>query len=209
MAPDGSTARSSLHDRTLVLNRSWIPVHMTTVRRAIVLVFAGSALAVHPETFETFDFDRWSTCAPAVDARTIRTPQRTIQVPTVILLCKYDRLPSWSVPFSRRNLFRRDQQKCQYCGRRQSIDEVTIDHVLPRSKGGATGWLNCVIACVPCNRKKGGMTLEQAGMKLLAAPRRPEWHAISATAFRGGGARPAHDGATSRSSAHWPTELIP
>ena len=171
---------SALAERTLVLNRSWVPIHLTTVRRALVMLFQNAAMAVEPETYATFDFTQWTRVAPPPGARIVRTPSCSIAVPSVILLSKYDRLPGCSVPFSRRNLARRDHHRCQYCGRRQASDELTIDHVVPRSQGGTTGWTNCVLACIPCNRKKGCRTPELAGMKLLSTPARPDWALVLA-----------------------------
>lgn len=169
-----------LSERTLVLNRSWVPIHLTTVRRALVMLFHQAAVAVEPQSYSTFDFDQWLRWSPPEGYRIVRTPSRFIPAPEVILLSRYDRLPGLSVPFSRRNLGRRDQNSCQYCGRRQSSDQLTIDHVVPRSQGGSTGWSNCVLACIPCNRKKGCRTPDQAGMKLLTRPARPDWSLVLA-----------------------------
>lgn len=173
-------SRSVLGERTLVLNRSWVPIHLTTVRRALVMLFQQSAMAVEPETYATYSFDQWLRVEPPPGGKIVRTPRLAVPVPSVILLSNYDRLPGCNVPFSRRNLSRRDQHRCQYCGHRQTNDLLTIDHVLPRSRGGTTGWTNCVIACIPCNRKKGCRTPEQAGMKLLATPSRPDWALVMA-----------------------------
>ncbi len=167
--------RSVLAERTLVLNRSWVPIHLTTVRRALVMLFQNAAKAVEPESYTTFDFEQWLRSGPRDPGRVVRTPVFEVGAPEVILLSTYDRLPAVSVPFSRRNLSRRDLHRCQYCGRRQSNEQLTIDHVVPRSQGGATDWANCVLACMPCNRKKSCRTPEQAGMKLLSAPERPDW----------------------------------
>ncbi len=177
-APD--RPRSVLAERTLVLNRSWIPIHLTSVRRALVMLFHHAAVAVEPDTYSTYDFEQWLRVEPPPGTRIVRTPNRVIAVPAVILLSNYDRLPGCTVPFSRRNLARRDAHRCQYCGRRQATDQLTIDHIVPRSCGGGTGWTNCVVACIPCNRKKGCRTPEQAGMKLLSTPRRPDWSLVLA-----------------------------
>lgn len=172
--------RSVLAERTLVLNRSWVPIHLTTVRRALVMLFQSAAVAVEPESYATYDFEQWLRAGPRLAHRVVRTPIYEIGAPEVILLSRYDRLPGVSVPFSRRNLTRRDAHRCQYCGRRQANEQLTIDHVVPRSQGGATGWSNCVLACMPCNRKKSCRTPEQAGMKLLSSPARPDWSLVLA-----------------------------
>lgn len=170
---------SVLADRTLVLNRSWSPIHVTSVRRALVMIYHRAALAVCPATYETHDFASWLRIPPEASTRVVRTTRSVIPAPDVILLSKYDRFPSYGIPFSRKNLCRRDQLRCQYCGRRQTAESLTIDHVLPRSQGGATSWSNCVLACASCNRKKGGRTPEQAGMRLLATPGRPDWSLVA------------------------------
>ena len=86
-----------------------------------------------------------------------------LRVPEVIVLAEYDRLPTAAVTFSRRNIFKRDHWTCQYCGAQPGSEELTIDHVLPRSQGGISTWENCVLACVACNKRKADRTPEQAG----------------------------------------------
>lgn len=194
-----SPRASALDGRTLVLNRAWVPIHVTSVRRALVMMFRQAAVAVRPATYETFDFESWSRRGPLAREPVVRTVSRMIPAPEVILLAEFDRLPRRQVPFTRRNLSRRDHLRCQYCGRRPGPEHLTIDHVLPRSQGGSTGWSNCVLACIPCNRKKGGKTPEQAGMRLLASPTRPDWVAAfgqeAAPSGWDGFLRPARNGA--------------
>ena len=168
-----------LAERTLVLNRAWSPVHVTSVRRALVMLYHRAALAVCPATYQTHDFASWIRTSPATPTRVVRTVRTSIPAPDVILLSKYDRIPVLCIPFSRRNLFKRDQSRCQYCGRRQPSESLTIDHVIPRSQGGSTGWSNCVLACAVCNRKKGSRTPDQAGMRLLVRPGRPDWNLVA------------------------------
>lgn len=180
MAASPGQAPSALDRRTLVLNRGWALVHVTSVRRALVLMFHRAALAVRPDNYETFDFEKWVDRAPDSTEFVVRTVSKVIAAPEVILLSSYDRFPRFQVPFTRKNLCRRDGLRCQYCGRRPTIDQLTIDHVVPRTQGGITGWVNCVLACAACNRRKGGRTPEEAGMSLLAKPSRPEWSATIA-----------------------------
>lgn len=173
------TSLSVLDQRTLVLNRWWVPVHLTTVRRALAMMYRRAAAAVRVDTYETFDFRSWTQRGGGSDHRVIRTVRLLVPVPDVIILLNYDRVPSLLVPFSRRNLSRRDRSCCQYCGRREAHEIFTIDHIVPRSLGGKTDWSNCVLACGPCNRRKGGRTPVEAGMKLLSTPRRPDWSVVS------------------------------
>ena len=100
---------------------------------------------------------------------------RVVRVPRVILLLAYDRVPRRQVRFSRFNIYSRDRNTCQYCGEKFLRHELNLDHVIPRSQGGLSRWENVVCSCHACNRKKGGRTPEQAGMRLLYPPRRPEW----------------------------------
>ena len=90
-------------------------------------------------------------------------------------MAAYDRLPSASVSFSRRNIFKRDHYTCQYCGAQPGSEELSIDHVVPRSRGGQSSWENCVPACIPCNKRKADRLTRQAGMKLRKLPQRPTW----------------------------------
>jgi 5-methylcytosine-specific restriction endonuclease McrA len=164
-----------LNTQVLVLNRSFLPVHVTTVRRAFTLLYVGLAKAVD-EQFKTFDFDSWAALSAAVhDEDRIGLVGRTIRVPRVIILQAYDRLPKRHVRFSRLNIYARDRNTCQYCGRAYPKHELNLDHVIPRSQGGTSNWENIVCCCLGCNRIKGGRTPEQAGMKLVARPRRPRW----------------------------------
>ena len=172
-------AISLLDNRALVLNRSWVPVNVTSVRRALELLYREAAVAVHIETYETFDFAGWAARDPSSLGPCIASVRAMIPLPEVILLVSYDRIPRRFVPFSRRNLYRRDRLRCQYCRRVPGVKKLTIDHVVPRSMGGETSWTNCVLACVACNGRKGNQTLEQAGMRLSRSPTRPEWfHAV-------------------------------
>jgi len=96
-------------------------------------------------------------------------------VPRVMLLIAYERVPKRHVRFSRFNIYARDNNTCQYCGKRFSRSELNLDHVLPRSRGGSSTWENVVCSCHTCNRRKGGRTPEEAKMLLMRRPRRPEW----------------------------------
>jgi 5-methylcytosine-specific restriction endonuclease McrA len=169
-----AAAASVLNTKVLVLNRSFLPVHITSVRRAFSLLYQGIACAVN-EQYHTFDFDSWSDLSVSVHDDTIGLVNRVVRVPRVILLVAYDRVPRRQVRFSRFNIYSRDRNSCQYCGGRFARSELNLDHVTPRSQGGLSRWENVVCSCHACNRKKGGRTPEQAGMRLMRPPRRPEW----------------------------------
>jgi 5-methylcytosine-specific restriction endonuclease McrA len=166
---------SALDEPTLVLNRFWTAVNVVPVRRALVLVCRDAARIISPENFETHDFHSWLGLSPEREAATIRLVTRSMRVPEVIVLRHSERPAQAHVAFTRRNLYRRDFNTCQYCGRRPGVEKLSIDHVVPRSQGGITSWTNCVLACLACNLEKGNRTPERAGMKLLRAPQRPRW----------------------------------
>lgn len=165
----------------LVLNKSWTPIAITTVKRSFSLVFQDHALIVHPESYEMHSFESWlvDNSEPATSSRELegwlRTASLVIRIPEVIVLGRYNGVPRRELVFSRRNIYRRDGFACQYCGNRPGLKHLSIDHVLPVSKGGATSWENCVVACVRCNTRKGNRTPEQAAMPLRTRPQKPNW----------------------------------
>jgi 5-methylcytosine-specific restriction endonuclease McrA len=175
-----------LNDPTLVLNRSWVAISTTTVRQAMTLVCRGAARVIHPVTCKAHDFQSWSDLKVAANEPHIRTVHLKIRIPEVIVLTHNDCMPRRTVPFSRRNLYRRDHSRCQYCGKRRSTADLSIDHVLPRSRGGRTTWENCVLSCIPCNVRKGNRPPAEAGMALVKHPARPTWtpYLAIATAHR-------------------------
>ncbi len=172
---------SVLQRPTLVLNRNWQPVNVATVARALVLLWNESARVVDPADYQTFDWNDWSKLLPAGGDVFVQAIRFRIRVPEVITLTEYDRLPTASVTFSRRNIFKRDKFVCQYCGEQPGTDALTIDHVVPRAQGGESRWDNCVLACIDCNHRKADRTPKQAGMKLRREPVRPEWKPLYAT----------------------------
>jgi 5-methylcytosine-specific restriction endonuclease McrA len=159
----------------LVLNSLYQAVQVTGVRRAFRLFYAGRARAVAND-FVSYDFDNWCDLPLRSGERAIHTPTRTIRIPKVIRLVHYDRLPTREVRFTRRNIFHRDRNRCQYCGRVFPQRELNLDHVVPLSKGGKSTWDNVVCACIPCNTRKGDRSPAQVGMALVRRPRRPAGH---------------------------------
>jgi 5-methylcytosine-specific restriction endonuclease McrA len=164
-----------LHRPALVLNRNWQPVNVATVARALVLLWNEAARVVDCEDYQTYSWADWSALRPRAGDAFIQAVRLRLRVPEVIVLADYDRMPEAAVSFSRRNIFKRDHWACQYCLRQPGGDELTIDHVVPRSQGGQSTWDNCVLACMKCNKRKADRTPEQARMKLRKAPIRPQW----------------------------------
>jgi 5-methylcytosine-specific restriction endonuclease McrA len=160
---------------TLVLNRNWQPVHVATVARSLTMLWNETAHVVDPDDFQLYTWSDWAELRPREGEPFIRTVRFCLRVPEVLTLIRHDRPRHNAVTFSRRNLFKRDHTTCQYCGARPGTEELTIDHVVPRSQGGQTTWENCVLACVACNARKANRTPEQAGMRLKRSPVRPSW----------------------------------
>ena len=171
--------RNVLDFPTLVLNRNWQPIHVTTVVRALVLLWNDSAKVVEPQSTGSTPGTTGSGSSPP-DGSLHPLGAAAAAAPEVICLAHFDRLPTTAVTFSRRNVAKRDHHTCQYCGAQPGGEGITIDHVVPRSQGGASSWTNCVAACVACNARKADRTPEQAGMRLRRRPTRPEWRPLYA-----------------------------
>ena len=165
---------------TLVLNRSWQPVGVAPVARALVMVWNDVARVIDPDDFRMMAWADWARLDPPAGSPSIRAARVRLRVPEVVGLIRYDRLPSTAVTFSRRNVAKRDHHTCQYCGAQPGWEAITIDHVVPRSVGGASNWTNCVAACVRCNSRKADRTPDQAGMHLRKPPARPAWRPLYA-----------------------------
>jgi 5-methylcytosine-specific restriction endonuclease McrA len=163
-----------LNASVLVLNRSYMPIHVTSAKRAFSLLYQGLARAIDRH-YQTFDFQSWSELAIEAHDQTIGLVDRVIKVPKVIVLIAFDRMPRRHVRFSRHNIYARDANTCQYCGRQFPRSELNLDHVIPRSLGGTSTWENIVCSCLACNRRKGGRTPQEAGLRLLRPARRPKW----------------------------------
>ena len=175
---------SPLEASVLVLNKMFMAVHVISVRRAFCLLFKDLAEVVSEEDgqFTTYDFASWREVSEYRAANFerrdeddwIRTTTFEVQAPRVIRLLDYDRLPKQTVKFNRRNIFARDGNQCQFCGKKFPTSELSLDHVIPRSQGGDTSWENIVCACVDCNVRKGGRTPKQAHMTLIRKPEKPK-----------------------------------
>jgi 5-methylcytosine-specific restriction endonuclease McrA len=174
-------ASPALDASVLVLNKLYMAVHVISVRRAFCLLFKDLAevVTIDDGYYQSYDFHSWREVSEArarfrgPDDDFIRTVHFEIQVPRIIRLLGYDRLPRQRVKFNRRNIFARDGNRCQYCGKRFPTCDLSLDHVVPRSKGGQATWDNIVCACLKCNVRKGGRTPREAGMTLIREPVQP------------------------------------
>lgn len=170
---------SYLNQHVLVLNRLWQAVNICTVRRALTLLFEGHAQVVFGDVdgaYQTFNFPQWQDFSlQEPHPESIHTISFRIRVPRVILLGVFDRLPKKEVKFTRHNIFERDGNTCQYCGKVFERKDLNLDHVIPRDRGGPTTWENIVCSCIPCNTHKANRTPYEAGMHLIRKPKRPKW----------------------------------
>jgi 5-methylcytosine-specific restriction endonuclease McrA len=147
-------------EQTLVLNASYEPLRLVPWQKASTLLFQGKVEVI------------------AVYDREIRGVTVRVKLPSVLRLLRHVRMKRSlaDVPFSRANVYARDEHRCQYCGHRFAPGQLTFDHVIPVAKGGHKGWDNIVTCCIPCNRRKGDRMPEHAGMHLVRRPKRPEAH---------------------------------
>ena len=160
---------------------------VVSVRRAFTLLFkrdpldqpVAEVVSVEDGNYTSYDFDDWTELSAyrrefePHEHDWIRTVRFDLAVPRIIRVLNFSKLPRQGVKFNRRNLFARDRNTCQYCGKRFSSSELSLDHVVPRSLGGKSTWTNIVCACVRCNVRKGGRTPEQAHVKLIKTPVKP------------------------------------
>ena len=181
-----------LDRQVLVLNRLWQAINVCTVRRAFTLVCQGHAHVVSTDSsegrsnFRTHDFESWrdfSSREP--EEEMVHTISFKIRVPRIIVLMIFDRLPKKEVKFTRHNIFERDKNTCQYCGKVFDKRDLNLDHVIPRDKGGQTTWENIVCSCIPCNTRKGNRLPHQTGMHLIRKPVRPKWRPFVSITFDG------------------------
>ncbi len=141
--------------QVLVLNQNYEPLNVCEWRRAIAMVYVGKAVVVERDT------------------RVVRSPSTEIEMPAVVKLAYQVKRPIPKLKLSRQNLLARDRYTCQYCGKRSK--HLTVDHVIPRDRGGAHTWENLVACCVECNNKKRNRTPQEAGMRVLRRPTRPKF----------------------------------
>lgn len=173
---------SVLNAQALVLNRNWQPIHTCSVRRALHLLWLGHARVVQvdgEECYSTHDLASWMRHSDgAPDAELIHAVRVALRVPRVLVLGVYDKLPRLEVRFTRRNVFVRDNFTCQYCARVLPENQLNLDHVVPRDKGGRTTWANIVTSCVKCNSRKANKMPEEARMHPMNPPRAPRWRPL-------------------------------
>jgi 5-methylcytosine-specific restriction endonuclease McrA len=189
-----------LSSKVLVLNKNWTAIGVASLQRTLSLLFSEyedgcpKAQIITPPpigNYEIWNWSDWSAIKPKEGENGIISAKAVYKIPEVILLSRYDALPEKKLNFCRRAIWNRDNYRCQYCGVKPNYDESTLDHIVPRSKGGETSWTNCVLACYRCNSQKADREPEEAfrpkdkeksklwrgpsPMKLLKQPRKPEF----------------------------------
>jgi len=183
---DFSDAGAVPQNRVLVLNRNWQAVNIVGVRRAFSLLWQDHARVINTRNgdFAPMDAGEWishsleSTPGPGVEY--IHTVRLKILIPKVLLLRSFDRLPVAEIKFNRENVFIRDNFTCQYTGKRCKAADLTLDHVIPRERGGRTSWENIVTCRREINSLKANRLPHEAGLKLIRKPSRPKWRPFAA-----------------------------
>lgn len=164
----------------LALNRHFAPLRVLDVKRAVGMLFTGAAEVVDTEDahFQTYDFGSWRELSALKEEfegdrhEWIGLVAGRLAAPRVVRLLNFDRHRQVRVPLSRRNIYLRDGSICQYCGKKFPTSELSLDHVIPRSRGGGSSWTNLVCACTACNSRKAAKTPEEARMKLIRLPKK-------------------------------------
>ena len=186
---------SVLEHPTLILNKGWYAIDATTVSDAFCKMFNDRAKALCEPEFYPYSIEEWIKLDVPDNVPYVETVSGRVRAPEIIITSEFDRIPKRTVVFSRRNLWRRDNYRCQYCGEKPSPDEVTIDHIVPQVRKGPSTFENCALACLSCNQKKDNRTPEEAGMPLVRwvkrngtfvleqyhRPKRPNWSPIYST----------------------------
>lgn len=169
-----------LQRKVLMLNSGWTPVNVCSVKRALNLIFKNHAIIINTEQkddyidYRSYTWADWSAIKPENDEECIVSSHFKFKIPEVIKLVKYSKYHISKVNFNRRAIYKRDDNQCKYCGKRPGTELLSIDHIIPRSRGGQLTWTNVVVSCVKCNAKKANKTPEEAGMKFFDPNYKPE-----------------------------------
>lgn len=185
---------SVLTNPVLWLNKSWLPHDSKTVEDSFKTVCSDRGLFLD-STYVPHDLGSWINLPVEDGADFIQLTLRRIRVPEILLLAEYNQIPRRNVVFCRRNIWRRDKGRCGYCGKQPAPEDITMDHICPKSRGGQSTFENCVLCCISCNLQKGNRSLEQSGMRLQKlkrhsngewstvyydCPKRPQWNPLYA-----------------------------
>ena len=170
----------SLNSPVLMLNKSWVAVGTTTVKDALVAMSRGRARGLCTNSFQLYDWAEWIDSEnPPETNYYINSSSGDIAAPEIIVSKYYNSVHMKSMLIGNRAVYRRDNYTCQYCGKKCNTDELSLDHIVPRCRGGKTSWTNVVTSCVPCNQRKADRSLAQMGWQLNPQPRKPKWSPIA------------------------------
>lgn len=167
----------------LVLNKAWQAIHVKTPQEAFVMLAgdAATALDIDGESITPVSFDKWLLLRVREQDRSVMTMRGPVRVPSVIVLCNYSKVPKRRPKLCSKSVRERDGNKCMYTGRVLRPEEGSVDHVLPRSRGGRNDWHNVVWSAKEVNAKKGAKLPHEAGLRLLATPKAPLEVPVSVT----------------------------
>lgn len=167
----------------LVLNKHYSPINITNVKRAFCMLFSGvgEVITFENESYYNYDFSSWAEISQfrsrtegSQEHEWVHTPSLTLMVPRVLRALNYEKVGVQKIKLTRKNIYYRDSNTCQYCGRRFKTRDLNIDHIVPRSRGGTDTWQNLVCACVECNIRKGNRLPREVGMRLVRKPAVPQ-----------------------------------
>lgn len=166
--------KNALNLPVLQLNKSWLPVYITTARHALIDLCSDSCRALDVNNYTLYNWNDWINLL-FEDKPFVQSVRFKICVPEIVVLTDYNKIPRFNVRLNMKNIWMRDSGQCQYSGHHLSLKNATKDHIVPESRGGKNVWDNVVTCCENINRKKGNRTPEEAGLKLLSNPRKPQW----------------------------------
>jgi 5-methylcytosine-specific restriction endonuclease McrA len=174
-----------LHSQVLVLNKNWHPIRVQSLRNAISKVINNRAKFIDYDTSLLYSWDEWldnfstpNKDTDKVDYEIIKSKNFSFKKPFISVCTKYNKVPKVSLKLTKRNLLIRDNFCCQYSNVKLTYKTATIDHVIPKSKGGTTTWNNLVICSLEINVRKANKTLAETGLKLLKIPKKPQWSPV-------------------------------
>jgi 5-methylcytosine-specific restriction endonuclease McrA len=164
--------KKALNEPVLILNKNWMPIKVRNVKKAILLASRERACIVSCDDYSVLTWNEWIKL-PCKEGEGITTVRGSVRIPKVIVLTAYGKVPTSAPRLTKKNIFIRDENICQYTGRKVSKKDADIDHVIPLSRNGKNAWDNMVVCAKDVNRMKANRTPEEAGLKLIKQPKKP------------------------------------